>query len=94
MRPVRARPTVGPHHSCIRCGIRLYGLSSTIFGSIISIRTSSGDRVIRIDMISVFRHTLFPVPVRPAISRCGIFARSTTSGRPDTSFPRSKTVRF
>ena len=74
--------------------MRLYGLSSTILGSIISIFTSSGVRVIRIDRISVFRHTLLPVPVRPAISRCGILVRSTISGRPLTSLPRKIGIRM
>ena len=31
--------------------------------------------------------TDFPEPVAPAMSRCGILARSETSGRPETSLP-------
>jgi len=34
------------------------------------------------------RQTLLPVPVRPAINRCGNAARSTTIGLPATSLPR------
>ena len=34
------------------------------------------------------RQTLLPVPVLPAINRCGILAKSTTMGVPETSFPR------
>ncbi len=39
-----------------------------------------------------FRQTLLPVPVRPAISRCGSVARSTTSGLPATSLPRKSGI--
>ena len=35
-----------------------------------------------------FKHTLLPVPVRPAISKCGSVARSTTIGLPATSLPK------
>ena len=35
-----------------------------------------------------FRQTLFPVPVRPAIRRCGRVVRSTVDARPETSFPK------
>ena len=79
---------------CIKCGMRLYGLSSTIFGSIISILTCSGVRVIRIERINEFRQTLFPVPVRPAINKCGILAMSMTSGRPETSLPKNNGIRM
>ena len=34
------------------------------------------------------RPTDFPEPVVPAISKCGIGARSATTGRPAMSFPR------
>ena len=67
---------------CIRCGIRLYCDSSTFLGSIRIILTSSGRLVIRIDRIIAFRQTDLPVPVRPAISRWGISARSKTRGGP------------
>ena len=35
----------------------------------------------------VFTHTDLPEPVAPAISRCGIFARSAITGRPSRSLP-------
>ena len=38
----------------------------------------------------MLRQTLLPVPVRPAIKRCGIFVRSTTTGRPLTSLPEEQ----
>ena len=41
-----------------------------------------------------FRHTLLPVPVRPAISRCGSVVRSTTIGLPATSLPRKIGIRI
>ena len=65
---------------CIRCGIRLYCESSTFLGSIKIILTSSGRLVIRIERIMAFKQTDLPVPVRPAIKRCGMSARSKTSG--------------
>ena len=37
----------------------------------------------------VFTQTDFPEPVAPAISRCGIFARSATTGRPSRSSPNA-----
>ena len=37
-----------------------------------------------------WRHTLFPVPVAPAIRRWGILVRSVTTGRPEMSFPRAR----
>ena len=33
------------------------------------------------------RQTLLPAPVAPAISRCGMRARSTTTGSPETFLP-------
>ena len=65
---------------CIRCGIFLNCESSTILGSIRISLTSSGRLVIRIDRIIAFRQTDLPVPVRPAISRWGMSARSKASG--------------
>ena len=79
---------------CIRWGRHLYWLSSTIFGSIINMRTSSGRRVMSIETMIEFRHTLLPVPVRPAISRCGNVARSTIMGLPETSLPRKMGMRI
>ena len=57
-------------------------------GSIISIRTSSGRLVISIETMIEFKQTDLPVPVRPAISKCGMLAMSTTMGLPATSLPR------
>ena len=34
--------------------------------------------------------TLLPEPVAPAMSRCGIFARSALNGWPATSWPSAK----
>ncbi len=34
-----------------------------------------------------FRQTLLPLPVAPATSKCGIFARSPKTGRPVMSLP-------
>ena len=78
---------------CIRCGIRLYCESSTFLGSIRIIFTSSGRLVIRIERIIAFKQTDLPVPVRPAISRWGMSARSKTSGMPLTSLPRKSGIR-
>ena len=44
-------------------------------------------------LIIVFMHTLFPDPVAPAISTCGIFAISANSISPATSLPNA-TVSF
>ena len=38
-------------------------------------------------MMIVFMHTDLPEPVVPAISMCGILARSSTSGSPAESLP-------
>ena len=78
---------------CIRCGIRLYCESSTFLGSIKIILTSSGRLVMRIERIMAFKQTDLPVPVRPAISRWGISARSKTRGWPLTSLPRKSGMR-
>ena len=78
---------------CIRCGIRLYCESSTFLGSIKIILTSSGRLVMRIDRIMAFKQTDLPVPVRPAIKRWGISARSKTIGWPLTSLPRKSGMR-
>ena len=37
----------------------------------------------------LFMHTLLPAPVAPAISRCGISAKSAIIGLPYTSLPRA-----
>ena len=40
--------------------------------------------------MSALTMTLLPEPVAPAISRCGILARSTALALPATSRPRAK----
>ena len=73
----------------IRCGMSLNIDISTTFGSTSTSFTSSGRRVyIRLMMIEL-SHTLLPEPVVPAMSMCGIFARSSISGLPDASLPRN-----
>jgi hypothetical protein len=56
-------------------------------GSIRIIRTSSGVDRNRIDAIMQLRPTLLPVPVEPAISRCGMVARSVAQTSPLTALP-------
>src|SRR5206468_10858716 len=53
-------------------------------------RTSSGWARISRLVIRALTQTLLPEPVAPAMSRCGILARSTAIERPDTSRPRAK----
>ena len=65
----------------------LYTESSTTFGSIMIMRTSSGLYLKRRDMMSVLMQTDLPEPVAPAMSRCGIFAMSVTIVLPAMSFP-------
>jgi hypothetical protein len=61
---------------CRRWGRSSYTLSSTIFGSIIRRRSCAGAyRYTRLVMM-VFMHTDLPEPVAPAMSRCGMRARS------------------
>ncbi len=72
---------------CRRCGSVLYTESSTIFGSTIRNRRVRGVcRYTRLVMI-VLTQTDLPEPVAPAISRCGIFARSAMTGFPSRSLP-------
>ena len=59
-----------------RCGMPSYTESSSIFGSTMMKRTSSGVLFSSIDMIIVLTPTDLPEPVVPAISMCGAFARS------------------
>ena len=67
--------------------------SSSRFGSTMISRTSSG--VARKRMLESMALTLtdLPVPVEPAISRCGIVARSLTNGSPWIVLP-SASVSF
>ena len=39
-----------------------------------------------------FKHTDLPVPVRPAINKCGKLARSTVRDFPETSLPRNRGI--
>ena len=43
-------------------------------------------------MISPFRQTLLPLPVAPATSTCGIFARLARTVLPSTSLPSPTTI--
>ena len=51
-------------------------LSSTIFGSTIRNRSDCGVWRKISEVMMVLTHTDFPEPVAPAISRCGMRARS------------------
>ena len=46
----------------------------------------------RIELMMALRQTDLPVPVRPAIKRCGSEARSATIGAPTASDPRNKGI--
>ena len=58
-------------------------------GSTIRKRTSSGVDLYRRLTISELMHTDLPEPVEPAISRCGILAKSVTATAPAISRPRT-----
>ena len=82
-RPAATRPfSCQRPTGCIRWGIRLNWESSTFLGSMRIILTSSGVRVMRIERIIALRQTDLPVPVRPAMSKWGISARSKTRADP------------
>ena len=55
-----------------------YTESSSIFGSTMMKRTSSGVALRRMLMIIELTATDLPEPVVPAMSRCGALARSST----------------
>ena len=76
----------------IRCGMPSYAVSSTRFGSIMIMRTSSGVDRIRIDATIELTKLDLPDPVAPATSRCGIFARLATTNPPSTSLPSPITI--
>ena len=76
----------------IKCGIPLYTLNSTTFGSTIISFTSSGRALYKILIIIVLMQTDLPEPVAPAISKCGIFAISVTTTCPPMSFPAAKAM--
>ncbi len=61
--------------------------SSSSFGSTSRSLSSSGVARDRTEQSSELRKTLLPVPVAPATSRCGIFARSVWVGFPKMSLP-------
>src|SRR5712672_2527513 len=71
----------------IRCGIPSYKFNSRRLGSTSTIFTSSGVALYKIDISSELMKTLLPVPVEPAISRCGMLAKSVTRIRPCKSRP-------
>lgn len=73
-----------------RCGMPSYTESSSIFGSIMIIRTSLGLALYSRLSTIAFTATDLPEPVVPATSRCGILARSTTTGLPPISLPSAK----
>ena len=52
-------------------------------------RTSSGVALYSIDKIIAFTPTDLPEPVIPPTSKCGIFAKSPTTGRPAISLPKA-----
>ncbi len=64
-----------------------YKSSSTTLGSTIRNRTSSGVALYNKLIISELIQTDLPEPVEPAISKCGIFARSATVTCPEISRP-------
>ncbi len=74
----------------IRWGRPLYADNSTRFRSTSTSRTSSGVALHSKLEISALTMTLLPEPVAPAISRCGILARSAARACPATSRPRAK----
>ena len=76
----------------IRCGIPSYGVSSTIFGSIRIIRTSSGVARASSDTNIEFTKLDLPEPVEPATSKCGILVRFAVTKLPSMSLPSPITM--
>ena len=70
-----------------RCGIPSYIPSSTRFGSTRIMRTCSGVLLNSTLMIIALIATDLPEPVEPAISTCGMLARSAVTMRPLMSLP-------
>ena len=68
-----------------------YGVSSTIFGSIRIILTSSGVARASSDTSIELTKLDLPEPVEPATSRCGIFARFHEMYSPSMSLPSAIT---
>src|SRR5947208_17032858 len=71
----------------IRCGMPSYGVSSTIFGSIRIILTSSGVARASSETSIELTKLDLPEPVEPATSKCGIFARLNEMYSPSMSLP-------
>ena len=70
-----------------------YTANSNIFGSTnINLTSSGSDLNNKLNNIAL-SPTDFPDPVVPATNKCGIFAKSTTIGLPEISWP-SATLRF
>ena len=61
--------------------------SSTIFGSTMMSRTSAGEDLYSSEIKIELMHTDLPEPVVPAMSKCGIFAKSMTCAVPVMSLP-------
>ena len=76
-----------------KCGTPLYIDNSTFLGSTITNFTSSGLALIRIEAITQLIHTDLPLPVAPAIKRCGVALISAHLTVPMISFP-SPTARI
>ena len=70
--------------------MELYDTNSTRLGSIIRKRTSSGVACIIMLVTMALMQTLLPLPVAPAMSRCGILVRSAATTSPATAFPEGK----
>ena len=74
-------------------GIPSYTDNSSILGSMrISLTSFGSDLNNKLNNIA-FTPTDFPEPVVPATSKCGIFAKSTTTGFPEISCPKAN-VKF
>ncbi|SLJ83148.1 Uncharacterised protein [Mycobacteroides abscessus subsp. abscessus] len=63
-------------------------MSSTIFGSMRIIRTSSGVARCSSETSIEFTKLDLPEPVEPATSRCGILARFAETNSPSMFLPR------
>ena len=67
-----------------------YTLISSILGSISIRRTWLGSALYSRLKIMALMPTDLPEPVVPATSKCGILAKSATTGRPTMSLPKAK----
>ena len=63
------------------------GVNSTLLGSTIKNRSSSGGLVNRREAMIELMQTLLPLPVAPAINMWGRAARSNETGAPPASCP-------